>query len=175
MKKLLIICSLLAFFSASSQNQFQNESSGSLTFTSGRVMQLAEVIPADKYEWRPAEGVRSFGEVMAHIVSANYFFASKLGATLPETVNLQTVEQDLKTKEELAAGLKASYQLIIETIKNTSAEDLAEKVEFPFPGEFTTMTAALIALTHTNEHLGQLIAYSRSNDITPPWSEQEGD
>ena len=172
MKKLLIICALIVSFGAVGQKQFQNETAGSLSFTSGRVMQLADAIPAEKYAWKPGEGVRSTGEVIAHIVSANYFFAMKLGATLPESVNLQTVEQDLKTKEELTAGLKESYILIIDAIKNTPDAALANKVEFPFPGEYTTMTAALIGLSHTNEHLGQLIAYARSNDITPPWSEQ---
>jgi hypothetical protein len=44
-------------------------------------------------------------------------------------------------------------------------------VEFPFPGEFTSMSAILISLGHTNEHLGQLIAYARMNGITPPWSQ----
>jgi len=24
--------------------------------------------------------------------------------------------------------------------------------------------------THLHEHLGQLIAYARSNNVTPPWS-----
>ena len=34
----------------------------------------------------------------------------------------------------------------------------------------------LILLSHSHEHLGQLIAYARSNDVTPPWSEpKEGE
>jgi hypothetical protein len=28
----------------------------------------------------------------------------------------------------------------------------------------------LIVVTHAHEHLGQAIAYARSNGITPPWS-----
>ena len=44
-------------------------------------------------------------------------------------------------------------------------------VRFPFPGEYTSMSAILIALAHSNEHLGQLIAYARMNKIAPPWSE----
>ena len=59
---------------------------------------------------------------------------------------------------------------MINAIKNTKDNTLANKVEFPFPGEFTTMSAILITLGHSNEHLGQLIAYARMNGITPPWS-----
>lgn len=171
MKHLLTALALVVSMSAFSQGQFQKESVGSLTFVSGHVKDLAKAIPADKYSYTPQAGVRSVAEVFGHIVSANYFFASKLGAKVPADVNMQTIEKDLKTKEAVEKELKRSYDLIIETIKNTKDASLANKVEFPFPGEFTQMTAILIVLGHSNEHLGQLIAYARMNGIKPPWSE----
>jgi uncharacterized damage-inducible protein DinB len=171
MKNLLIVALLALSPQAFGQGQFQKETSGSLSFLSGQVTMLAAAIPPDKYSWTPETGVRSVAEVLAHIVSANYYFASKLGGKIPEDVKMETLEKDLKTKDALATELKRSYEVIINAIKNTSDASLSQKVEFPFPGEFTGMSAALIALGHTNEHLGQLIAYSRMNDITPPWSQ----
>jgi uncharacterized damage-inducible protein DinB len=172
MKNLLTIAVFLICLTGLSQGLVQKETSGSLSFVSGRVMQLASAIPAEKYAWSPQTGaVRSFAEVFAHIVSANYFFASKLGAKIPDGVKMETIEKDLKTKEEIAAALKQSYEVIINAVKNTKDAALAAKVEFPFPGEYTNMSSILIALSHSNEHLGQLIAYSRMNGITPPWSE----
>lgn len=170
MKKLLIIALLALSLQAVGQGQFQKETSGNLSYLSGQVAMLAQAIPADKYSWTPEPGVRSVAEVLAHIISANYFFGSKLGGKIPEGVKMETLEKDLKTKEALATELKRSYEVIIGAIKNCPDAALAQKVEFPFPGDFTGMSAALIALGHTNEHLGQLIAYSRMNDITPPWS-----
>ena len=171
MKNLLIVAILALSLQAFGQGQFQKETSGSLSYGASQVTMLAQAIPADKYSWTPETGVRSVAEVLAHIVSANYFFASKLGGKIPEGVKMETLEKDLKTKEALAAELKRSYETMVSAIKNASDAALAQKVEFPFPGEFTGMSAALIALNHTNEHLGQLIAYSRMNDITPPWSQ----
>lgn len=175
MKKLSTTAAILAalFFSmhAFCQGQFQKESAGSITFVSGHVMQLAQAIPADKYSWSPGTGVRNVSQVLAHIISANYFFASKLGAKIPEGVNMETLEKDLKTKEAIAAELKRSYEVATAAIKNTQDAALGNKVVFPFPGEYTNMTAILIMLGHSNEHLGQLIAYARSNGIKPPWSE----
>jgi uncharacterized damage-inducible protein DinB len=171
MKKLLTIAALLLSLQAFCQGQFQKESSGSLTFVSGQVMQLAQAIPADKYSWSPQAGVRSVAEVCAHIISGNYFFGSKLGAKIPDGVKMETLEKDLKTKEAITAELKRSYEMVIGAIKNTNDAALSKKVEFPFPGEFTSMSAILISLGHTNEHLGQLIAYARMNGITPPWSQ----
>jgi uncharacterized damage-inducible protein DinB len=172
MKNILTIAALLLCLTGLSQGQVQKETSGSLSFVSGRVMQLASAIPSDKYAWSPQSGkVRSFAGVFAHIVSANYFFASKLGAKIPDGVKMETIEMDLKTKVDIEAALKQSYEVIINAVKNTKDAALATKVEFPFPGEYTSLSAILIALTHSNEHLGQLIAYSRMNGITPPWSE----
>jgi len=41
------------------------------TMTSDKVSQLAEAIPAEKYDWRPAEGVRSVKESILHLAGAN--------------------------------------------------------------------------------------------------------
>lgn len=173
MKNLLTIVVLLICLSAFGQGQLQGEASKSLGFSSSQVMQLASAIPADKYSWTPQAGVRSVAEVCAHIVSANYFFASKLGAKIPDGVKMETIEKDLKTKEQVSAALKQSYDLIIGAVKNLKDGDMAKKVEFPFPGEYTDMSAVLIAVGHSTEHLGQLIAYARMNGITPPWNEKK--
>lgn len=170
MKNLIAFVVLLFSLQAFSQGQFQNEVSGSLTHVSGEVMQLAQAIPADKYSWAPQPGVRSVAEVCTHIISANYFFGSKIGGKIPEGVNMDTLEKDLKSKEAIAAELKRSYDMIIAAIKNSKDPSLAAKVQFPW-GEYTGMSAILIALGHSNEHLGQLIAYARMNNITPPWSQ----
>lgn len=171
MKKLCTIACLLLSVQAFCQGQFQKETAGSLTYLSGNVMKLAQAIPPDKYSWSPGPGVRTVAQVYAHIISANYFFASKLGGKIPEGVNMETLEKDLKSKDAIAAELKRSYEVATSAIKNTQDAALGNKVEFPFPGEFTNMSAILILLGHSNEHLGQLIAYARTNGIKPPWSE----
>jgi uncharacterized damage-inducible protein DinB len=171
MKSLFALVGVLISLNAFCQGQLQKEASGSLGFVSGHVMQLAQAVPSEKYSWAPEKGVRSFAGVFAHIISANYFFATKLGAKLPAGVEMESLETKLKTKEEIAAALKQSYDLIIGAVKNAKDAELANKVEFPFPGEYTNMSSILISLAHSNEHLGQLIAYSRMNGIKPPWSE----
>lgn len=171
MKYLFTIAVLLFSAQAFCQGQFQKESVGSLGYVSGQVMQLAKAIPAEKFSFTPQKGVRSVAEVCAHIVSANYMFADKLGAKVPADVNMMTLEKTLTTKEACEKELKRSYDLVIDAVKNTKDAALSAKVQFPFPGEYTGMSAILITMAHSNEHLGQLIAYARMNGITPPWSE----
>ncbi len=171
MKNVFFAIAFLCSVSAFGQGQFQNETTNFLTAASGKIMQLAEAVPEEKYDWSPQEGVRSFSGVLHHVVSANYFFATKMGAELPEGVNMETLKDDLSTKADYEAALEQSFALVSETLKNADEASLSEKVEFPFPGEYTGMSAALIVLSHANEHLGQLIGYTRMNGITPPWSE----
>lgn len=173
MKNLVTLVLAMICLSSFGQGQLQKEASGSLSFSSGQVMQLAQAIPAEKYSWTPQAGVRSFAGVFAHIISANYFFASKLGAKIPEGVKMETLEKDLTTKDQIATALKQSYDLVISTVSNLKDSDMAKKVEFPFPGTYTDMSAVLISVGHSNEHLGQLVAYARMNGITPPWNEKK--
>lgn len=170
MKNLLVVAVLLLSVEAFCQGQYQKESAGSLGYVSGQAMQLADAIPADKYSYTPQQGVRTTAQVYAHIISANYFFASKLGAKIPADVKMETLEMDLKTKELVTAELKRSYALVIEAIKNAKDADLSKKVELPFPGDFTGMSVIMIIVNHSYEHVGQLVAYARANSITPPWS-----
>src|SRR5687767_10172464 len=134
MKNFFALAGVIISLNAFGQGQLQKEVAGSLTYVSGHVMELAQVIPPEKYSWAPEKGVRSVAGVFAHIVSANYFFATKLGAKLPSGVDMESIETKLKTKEEIAAALKQSYDLIIGAVKNAKDAELANKVEFPFPG-----------------------------------------
>lgn len=155
-------------------NSFQNELAGMIQFNSGRVLSLAEAIPAEKYSWSPSEGVRNIGQAMMHIASANYFFGMRLGATLPEGVDPMTVEKSAEGKEEIMAALKKSYDFIMEASKGVPTANLSDQIEFPF-GKFSKSSSMMIVMAHCGEHMGQLVAYARMNDITPPWSEKEGE
>ncbi|MDX1407811.1 MAG: DinB family protein, partial [Saprospiraceae bacterium] len=72
-----------------------------LTFNEQKVVSLAEAIPEDKYDWRPAEGVRSVGEVLLHLSAANYFLFMQAGVPLPEGVNPMSMETDIKGKSNI--------------------------------------------------------------------------
>lgn len=172
-KSFITFVLLLITATAFCQGQLQKEASGLIAFAGTQTQQLAQAIPTEKYMWSPGTGVRSVAETFAHIISANYMFASKLGATVPADIKMESLEKDLKTKAAIEAELKRSFELMINTVKNTKDDMLAKKLEFPFPGEYTGMSAVLIEVGHTNEHLGQLIAYARMNGITPPWNDKK--
>ena len=137
--------------------------------TSDKAVQLAEAIPNESYDWRPAEGIRSVREAVLHLASGNYFFGSMLGLPSPENVDPRSLEQSGMDKEEAINALEESVVYIKNGIKNISAQDFDTKVDF-FGNEITKRQAMFILGDHAAEHLGQLIAYARSNGVAPPWS-----
>ena len=150
----------------------QEAAVSSLKHTENQILQLAEAIPAEKYTWRPAEGVRSISESIMHVAAGNYFIMMTSGHLPPEGVDIMTLESSVTEKADVIAAIKASYKYASEGIAGFSDEVLQDKVEFPFPGEYNKLNALMVVTDHCSEHMGQLVAYARMNGITPPWSEK---
>ena len=133
----------------------------------GKAVQLVQAIPAEDFGWRPMEGVRSVSEAAMHMAGANYFFASQMGMPAPEGVDPRGMGS-ITDKDEVVATLKASVDHLHAALM--AVEDpMAEVDIFGNPGTVEDMM--LIAVGHVHEHLGQLIAYARSNEVAPPWSQ----
>ena len=136
-----------------------------------QLVSLAEAIPAEKYGWRPADGIRSIGEVYVHVAAGNYLLGSTLGVKRPENTG-PDMEKKIRDKATIVPGLKASFDYVRGAIEGLSDADLDTKVDF-FGRPITKRAVLLRALAHSHEHLGQSIAYARMNGITPPWTAAE--
>jgi uncharacterized damage-inducible protein DinB len=135
----------------------------------GKLIQLAEATPEAKYAWRPAKDVRSTGEVFMHVVSANYGAPTFWGVKPPEGFNFATHEKSLTKKVDIQQALKASFAHMEQGFAATPDADLDKAVEL-FGMKTTVRGGYLLLLSHAHEHLGQSIAYARSNGIVPPWT-----
>ncbi|WP_149277364.1 DinB family protein [Pareuzebyella sediminis] len=169
MKKLSVVLMFLAISAIYGQDDIvQNSIKGMLTYNQGQVVSLAEAFTPEQYNWRPAEGVRSTGESLLHIAGANYYLASKMGFPPPEDVDMMNIEK-IQGKENILAALKKSNEFVLDKIGKVESGKFGEEVDFGF-GKFNRLSGLLIFLEHNGEHKGQLIAYARSNGVTPPWS-----
>jgi uncharacterized damage-inducible protein DinB len=133
--------------------------------------ELADVekTPAEKFGWRPAEGVRSVSEVYVHVAGGNYLLPSVLGAKRPENTGPE-MEKKIVEKDKVIEGLKASFDHARQAVEAVPDSDLDKTVKF-FRWDKTERQMLLLILNHAHEHLGQSIAYARMNGIAPPWSE----
>ena len=125
---------------------------------------LAQVM-AGKYEWKPGNGVRSVGDVFNLIVEENGLLADALtGKT-----NTGAEPAPITDPEKLQEALKASYANLQKAVTGLSDNDLQTYVKL-FGKDMTKQGALMLILEDQHEHLGQSIAYARSNGVVPPWS-----
>jgi uncharacterized damage-inducible protein DinB len=134
-----------------------------------KLIALAEAMPAEKYAWRPGEGVRSTGEVFAHVAGGNLFLPTFWGAKMPEGVNPREFEKEGGDKAKTIDTLKKSFDHVHQVIEAVPDSDLDRTVQF-FGQEGSVRTVMMILASHAHEHLGQSIAYARMNGVVPPWS-----
>jgi DinB superfamily len=133
---------------------------------------LAQAFPEDKYTWRPMAGVRSVSEVLMLIAFEHYGWAPpSLGGT---SANLGSREEanklrTLTSKAEIIEHLNKSYAYAREQVQ------AADPMTLTAPRQFVGQDHNVVEITEfiagdMHEHLGQLIAYARMNQIVPPWS-----
>ena len=134
---------------------------------------LAEAMPQDRYAWRPTQGVRSVCEVFLHMAGANYLFSAPLGAKTPTNVDVQKIEQCPANKAQVVSTLKVSFAHVRDAVVATPEADSDAKITL-FGVNMTKRGLFLLAAEHAGEHLGQSIAYARSNGVVPPWSARGG-
>lgn len=134
-----------------------------------KIVGLAEAMPENKYDWRPAKDVRSVGEAYMHAAGTLYYLGNMLGTPPPmDPKSLKSV----KGKKAVVSALKKALAHAKKIIEKLPQEKLTEKIDlFGRPG--TGQDVVVLMLVHTSEHLGQGIAYARMNGVTPPWSKKK--
>ena len=80
----------------------------------------------------------------------------------------ERLEKSLTEKAETIAILKRSFETVRETFIRASDQDVERLGEF-FGEQTTVRRVWLRVLTHTHEHMGQLIAYTRAMGRPAPW------
>ncbi|HET6679828.1 MAG TPA: DinB family protein [Gemmatimonadaceae bacterium] len=138
---------------------------------------LAQAMPADSYSWAPGEGVRSVGKVFQHVAADNYLIPAAVGVAAPQSTGIvgndygtaTAYEERTASRDQIIADLQASFAFLKDAMSGTSAAGLSEQTTL-FGSTFTKQQAWIMATTHLHEHLGQAIAYARSNGVVPPWS-----
>ena len=179
---LILLSPLISKLSAQDMSDEMDDNSSSslvklvmndLKYSGDKVIQLAEAMPSSDYSWRPEDGVRSVSEVFVHIAMSNYFLLSYLGAEMPKNTKPGSENEDMEKtmtrKEEIVNLLKKSFDDAQNFLAGYTDTDFDSEVELPF-GKFTKAQLLMLCATHPHEHLGQAIAYARTNHITPPWS-----
>jgi len=141
------------------------------------ILSSAEVMPADKFDFTPEnlnikesnfKGVRTFAGQILHLATDNILIWSAVtGDKVRSDIEDVNGPKTIKTKAEVIKYLKDSFSLGRKAMYTLTDRNALELIEFR-GRHLTRLDLVFYALTHANEHFGQMALYLRMNGIVPP-------
>jgi uncharacterized damage-inducible protein DinB len=118
---------------------------------SGWVARAAELVPANRYDYRPVATVRTFGQLVAHVADAYQYYCARGAGRNVEWSD--AIEKEAVTKDAIVRRLKQTADACTPAYAGTGpVAPLMENVG------------------HTSLHYGNMITYIRMLGLTPPSS-----
>jgi len=170
MLKRLILSTLacaLALPAAAAAQTVTQSLDGLYGITKSYIMQTAELMDVELLAYRPADDVRSMGELLGHIAGAQFAFCSAAaGEDSPQSENF---EQTRTTREGLIEALEMGFTYCDGVYDGMTDQTGARSVQL-FGSPNTAHGVLAFNSAHNYEHYGNLVTYMRMNGIVPPSS-----
>ena len=135
------------------------------------IAETADAMAAEDFAFKPTPEMRSFAQLVGHVINANFFFCSQAkAAAMPATTNFERVAD----KAALIKGLTDALAYCDAVYDSTTDADFNQAVTLNgFPGmnpKTTTSRGAVLMFntTHNNEHYGNIVVYLRLKGKVPP-------
>jgi len=132
------------------------------------IAEAAQAMSASGYAFKATPQVRSFAELVGHIVNANFFFCSLArGEAMPSTMNYEQTSD----KARLTKALTESLAYCDAAYAATTDANFGQLVKLPGArgdGQASRGSVLVFNTTHNNEHYGNLVVYLRLNGLVPP-------
>lgn len=131
-------------------------------------LEYLDAMPADKFSYRPTEGVRTYAEQFLHSSQGTIGLVSN-GTGADRIYPNANLEKDslLQTKEEVIRIVTESFDFAISSIQNMDPATFGE-IKEAGPFKITKLAWVQKAHEHVSHHRGQAAVYLRMNGIVPP-------
>lgn len=180
---LVVPLSALAQSPGQSSNPAQAQFSAAMAQEIGKIdsqfLAAAEAMPEDKFNFTPEslnvpgsklKGVRTFAMQVKHVAADNFsIWAPLTGKPEPAGINAPAGPDAMKSRTEILKFLRDSMAYSREAVTGLTAENSLQMVEFRGK-KMTRLSLAVLALTHMNDHYGQIVEYLRLSGTVPPAS-----
>jgi uncharacterized damage-inducible protein DinB len=135
------------------------------------VVASAEKMPAEHFGFKPTPEVRTYGQLLGHILDTNYFFcnAVKGGVNPADGKDFEKIAN----KAELVQAVKDSFAYCDDafaTLTDQSAMAMIKVGSGANVREAARGNQLTMVVIHSNEHYGNLVTYLRMKGIVPPSS-----
>ena len=142
------------------------------TIRKGDLLKAADRMPAEDYEFKPTPQVRTFSQLLAHIIDAQMGFCSAAKGE-PRKINAASKN----SKADLVAALKESFATcdgVFDSLTDATAVEMVNGIigspPTP-PGQTRTRLSTMWnVVRHSNELYGYMAVYLRLKGVVPPTS-----
>ena len=132
------------------------------------MVSAAELMPADKYNYKPTPEQLTFGHVVLHVAQSNNTLCSKLTTTPPP----QSDAKDTDSKDKLVATIKASFDYCSEVLAKADDSNLGTSVALSATRSMTKAGVMMTLACDWYDHYAGQAMYLRLNGILPPSAPQ---
>ena len=166
---------------------FQREYLWELEIPAKQIIELAESVPEEAYDWRPAESARTFAAVLVHIAAGNLMLLHRADVRSPVVIKFcgshtgegpeqwltvvrrsVAMEKTITSKDAVLDLLRNSFEAVKTAVRSMKPEEIEATCQLW--GEVTTYRRIYLRiLAHADEHMGQAIAYARVMGFRVPW------
>jgi uncharacterized damage-inducible protein DinB len=135
------------------------------------IAEAASAMPAEDFSFKPTPAVRTFAQLVGHVINANVFFCSQAaGASMPTMTNFERVTDKTALVKGLTDAL-AYCDMVYESTTDAMFNQAVTLTGFPGMNPKTTTSRGAVLMfntTHNNEHYGNIVVYLRLKGKVPP-------
>ena len=146
------------------------------------ILTTAEAMPEDKFNFTPEnlriknsdfKGVRTFAGQIMHLATDNILIWSAItGDSVRADIGDVNGPKSIKTKKDIIEYLKNSFAIGRKAISTLTTQNAMDMIDFRWR-KLPKLDLAFYALTHANEHYGQMVVYLRMCGLVPPPTNNE--
>ncbi len=133
--------------------------------TFAKTLEACNAVPDDKWEWRPSKDMRSFRELVAHIVGNERAMSRGI---LDGDWDLERLRIDFPSREEAMSSFRKLHEKTVSGFSRMSNELFHQTVETPFGSPMTRADLALRMIEHEVHHRGSLFTYLALAEVERP-------
>src|SRR5688572_22292957 len=120
------------------------------------LVRSADQMPEEHYSFRPTPDVRTYAQLLGHIIATQYMFCSDaMGEKNPAPGNF---EKTHTAKAALADAVRASFTYCDRAYQLSDSEMTTPR-SFPKGRQSRPLELLILNIAHNNEHYGNIVTY----------------
>jgi len=141
----------------------------------GNILAASASMPDEQFRYRPAQGVRTFGELLGHIADGQYAFCSAVRGEpnpIPVDPTLKQIHKDSIEKSKTSSGdlrraAREAFAYCDSVFATATDRSLPDRVKL-LNNETSKAGVLTLSIYHLSQHYGNLVVYMRARGVVPP-------